>query len=152
MKKDPTRDYAVAAFRLYASMGRQGYEVARKRIFNTEQARHENPEKAYTQAERATTNATPLLMDILAVEKTLDLLTRGDKSYIVKAVEAVYFTAPAQPLHKGDISARVCEFSLSLPVDESSVLRWLSEARRLFAAVRGLRIEKETFRRYGIDA
>lgn len=142
MKKDFTRDYTTAAFRLYAAMGQPTYEQARRRIYETELIKHseDDPSIAIAQAEVAVNNNAPLLLDIMAAEKSIELLERGKKEYIVAAVKAVYFTDPDAPLRRGDISKRVRHHSLSCPTDERTVYRWLKEARLICAAIRGLRI------------
>ncbi|MDR1001690.1 MAG: hypothetical protein LBL82_00245 [Oscillospiraceae bacterium] len=117
MKKDFTRDYTTEIFRLYAQQGCPTYEQA----------------KIYAE------NNPPLLLDILAAQKTIELLERGEKSHIVTALREVYFKYPSQPLRAGDISSRVCSYALSVPTDERTVYRWLHEARLLCASLRGLR-------------
>lgn len=143
MKKDFTRDYATAAFRLYAALGKPTYEAASKRVYNKAIAKYDyiNPAEAVTQAEIAVAKSTPVLLDILAVNETLAMLDKGGKLYICRALQAVYFIQPSKPLHKGDISSRVLRYSLSVPTDERTVYRWLKEGRDLFTALRGLRID-----------
>ena len=150
MKKDFTRDYVTEAFRLYAAMGQPTYERAKADIYNAELAKHSgnNPSVAIAQAEAAVNNNAPMLLDILAAERTMDLLERGDKEYIVEAVKAVYFTEPNAPLCRGDISKRVRYHALSCPTDERTVYRWLKEARLLCAAVRGLRIADADMKKF----
>lgn len=152
MKKDFTRDYATEAFRLYAAMGKPTYDAARNAIYEAEVEKRSSfdPATAISQAEIAVEKQTPLLLDIMAVEKTMELLERGGKPHIVEAVSAVYFTYPLQPLRKGDISGRVRRYSLSCPTDERAVYRWLKEARLLCAAVRGLRITDADEKKYHI--
>ena len=150
MKKDFTRDYTTEIFRLYAAMGKPTYERAQSDIYETELLRRSdlNPQTAIAQAERAVENATPLLLDVMAAERTIELLERGNKSHIVSAVSAVYFADPKSPLRRGDISARVHHFSLMCPTDERTVYRWLKEARLLCAAIRGLRISATDMQKY----
>lgn len=152
MKKDFTRDYTTEIFRAYAAAGMPTYEAARERVYNDELNKRVSmdAETAVTQAEIATEKRTPYLLDILAAEKTLDILERGGKPEIVRAVKAVYFTYPFQPLRRGDISNRVRRFSLECPADTRTVYRWLKEARLLCAALRGLRISDEDVKRYSI--
>ena len=105
MKKDFTRDYATEAFRLYAAMGKLSYEEATKQIYEAalNDCEFKDPEIANISAEAAVNNATPLLLDILAVEKTIDILERGNKTHIARAISDVYFVQPEQPLRRGDI-------------------------------------------------
>lgn len=136
MKKDFTRDYVTEAFRLYAAMGNPSYEEAQRKIYEIELSKRSDidPSIAVVQAEKAVKHNMPLLLDILAVDKTIDLLERGEKEYIAAAVKAIYFTEPDAPLRRGEISKRVRYHALSCPTDERTVYRWLKEARLLCAA------------------
>lgn len=152
MKKDFTRDYATEAFRLYAAMGKPTYEQARAAVYEAELLKRNslNPAIAVEQAEIAVGKKEAMLLDILAVDKTIEILERGEKPHIVAAIKEVYFTYPLQPLRKGDISGRVRHYSLLCPTDERTVYRWLKEARLLCAAVRGLRITDADEKKYHI--
>lgn len=145
MKKDFTRDYTTEIFRAYAAAGMPTYEEARERVYKTELAKRDSVDvaTAIAQAEIATEKRTPYLLDIMAAEKTLELLERGNKTAAVQAVKAVYCANPLQPLRRGDISNRVQRFALEYPAETRSVYRWLKEARLLCAAIRGLRISDE---------
>lgn len=116
--RDTTRDYTIAQFRLYASLG--------------------YPNKAQVVADKTMHRA--LRLDLLAVIDTLDALTSSGKDYIRQAVSAVYFVAPTAALHKGEINLRVTKFAVSNYTDERTVFRWLKEARLLCADYRGLNI------------
>jgi hypothetical protein len=116
--RDSTRDYTIAQFRLYASLG--------------------FPSKAQVVADKTMHRA--LQLDLLAVIDTLDALTSSDKDYIRQAVSAVYFVAPTKPLHKGEINLRVTKFAVNNYTDERTVFRWLKKARLLCADYRGLNI------------
>ena len=111
MKKDRVRDYATAAFRDYA-------------LYKSDKL-----DKCADQ---------PFLNDLCAVEKTLDFFNTHDKQYIVEAVQAVYFSADKNPIRKRSISERVRRFAVDCSADESTVYRWLKEARNKFAHFRGL--------------
>lgn len=152
MKKDFTRDYVTEVFRVWAAAGMPTYDEARERIYNTELAKWDalNVETAIVQAEIATEKRTPFLLDIMAAKKTMELLEMGGKHMIVRAVKEIYCACPAQPLHRGDITDRVCHFSLACPADTSTVYRWLKEARLLCAAMRGLRISDDDIKKYNI--
>lgn len=152
MKKDFTRDYVTEAFRLYARLGCPTYEQIRYEIYNAElnKLSFVTPGESITLAEIATDKQTPLLLDILAVNKTLDILERGEKEHIVVAIKNVYFAYPCQPLRKGDISDRVRQYALCCPADERSVYRWLKEGRLLCAAIRGLRIAEIDQKKFDI--
>ena len=114
--RDSTRDYTIAQFRLYASLG--------------------YPSKAQVIADETMHRA--LQLDLLAVIDTLNALTSSGKDYICQAVSAVYFVAPTAALHKGEINLRVTKFAVSNYADERTVFRWLKEARLLCAKLRGL--------------
>lgn len=103
--RDSTRDYTIAQFRLYASLG--------------------YPNKAQVVADKTMHRA--LQLDLLAVIDTLDALTSSGKDYIRQAVSAVYFVAPTAALHKGEINLRVTKFAVSNYTDERTVFRWLKK-------------------------
>lgn len=153
MKKDFTRDYVTEAFRLYAMLGKPTYEQARQKIYEEELNKISStvpPDEAVIYAERSADKQTPYLLDIMAVDKTIELLALGGKTHIIEAVKAVYFAYPQQPIRKGDISERVLRYSLQCPTDERTVYRWLKEARLLCAAVRGLRIAEADEKKFNI--
>lgn len=152
MKKDFTRDYVTEIFRAWAAAGMPTYDEARERVYKTELAKRNSMDAATAlmQAEIATEKRTPFLLDIMAAEKTMELLERGEKNAIVRAVKEVYCAYPTQPLRRGDITDRVRHYSLICPADTSTVYRWLKEARLLCAAVRGLRISDDDITKYNI--
>ena len=117
MRKDSIRDYATAAFREYARLGCP------------------TPEAISRERDAA------LAADLSAVEECLRILSLEDRQYIVDAVRAVYFAAPDVALKKGDVGKRVAVFAREYPASEVSAYRWLARARRLFAKLRGMRIE-----------
>lgn len=152
MKKDYIRDYATEMFRTYAAAGMPTYEAERKRIY-TEAIRKcstRDAAVAHMQAEAAVEKAAPYLLDILAVESTMNLLERGNKRHIADAVKVVYFVAPTHPLEHRDIAARVLRYSMQCPAGTRTVYYWLKEARYLCAAFRGLHISDEDVKRYRI--
>lgn len=144
-KKEFTRDYVTQIFRMWAAAGMPTYEEAREQMYNAELEKRASmdTETAIMQAKIATEKKMPYLLDIMAAEKTLELLEQGGKRAIIDAVKAVYCARPLQPLRRGDITDRVRLFSLEYPVDARTVYHWLKEARLLCAAVRGLRIADE---------
>lgn len=152
MEKDFTKQYITEAFRLFARLGCPPYERAREIVYQQELNKRSEcrPDIAVVQAERAVEKQTPTLLDILAVEETISILEKGEKSNIVSAVKAVYFVNPQQPLRRGDISNRVRRFAITYPADERTVYRWLKEARLLCAAIRGLRISDADERKFRI--
>ena len=152
MKKDFTRDYVTEIFRAYAAAGMPTYESERKRIYKEELTKYDcmDTETAIIQADIATDKRMPYLLDILAAEKTIELLEHGGKIVIARAVKEVYCAHPTLPLRRGDIPNRVRRYSLLCPADTSTVYRWLKEARLLCAAVRGLRISDDDIKKYNI--
>lgn len=142
MKKDFVRDYATEAFRLYAAMGKPTRTEAAEQIYQNalRDCEFKDPKAAVICAESAVKAAAPVLDDISATEKTIELLERAEKVYIIRAITDVYFAHPKEPLRRGDISHRANKCALSIPASEQSVYRWLKEARLLFAEMRGLRI------------
>ena len=143
MKKDHIRDYAVAAFRLYASLGCPTLAQAEQKIRQQSYRRYSTcePQRQLIKAEQAIRESCAELADIEAVEKTLLLLIENGKPHVVAAVKAIYFANPKYPLRKGEISERVLRLSLSMPASTQTVYKWLKESRQLFALLRGLRIE-----------
>lgn len=111
MKKDRIRDYATAAFRDFALCGLASQE---KPLTNTQTA------------------------DINAVFKTLEYFESTNRLYVVAAIKAVYFAGADKPIRTRNISERVSHFAVNCPADESTVYRWLKEARSKFAEFRGL--------------
>ena len=154
MTRDHIRDYATAAFRLYAAQGRPSAEALREKIFGEtlRKARQRETlgikgrigkptEQALLAAEGALEKRAAELNDLLAVENTLFILEKqGRRHDIISAVEAVYFADAHKDLGRGDISARVRRASLFIPAGEATVYRHLRYARRLFAIERGLRL------------
>lgn len=115
MKKDNIRDYATNAFYLYARIGKPTCE-------RNIQEKHKSRTK-----------------DIIAVIDTLYYFDKNEKQYINQAIERVYFTLPKK-VQKNDISDRIVKLSAEFPADESTIYRWLKEARFVFAQMRGLDI------------
>ena len=146
MKKDHLRDYVTEAFRLYARLGCRSYEEVKELIANDAldiSLIGRNPALQMISVETAIKHSEPMLLDILAVDRTLEMLELGERGYIARAVRDVYFVQPFKPLHKGDITDRVRWFSLSEPISEKQVYQWLRYARLLCAAVRGLRLDEK---------
>lgn len=154
MKKDITRDYATEAFRFYAACGRPTYEELKQRIYDDILAKEKreaikatgknkppsNPvESANIKAEEEYERRSAELLDVLAVEKTMEILMRGCKNETIKCVEDVYFTEPQRPLKRGEIQERVQQAAQTLFLDERSIYRRLRDARQLFSSLRGLR-------------
>lgn len=146
MKKDHLRDYITEAFRLYARLGCRSYEQVKELISKDTldvSLIGRDPVLQAIITENTIKHSEPMLLDILAVDRTLEMLELGGKQHIVRAVRDVYFVQPFKPLHKGDITDRVRWVSLSEPVSEKQVYQWLKYARLLCAAVRGLRLDEK---------
>ena len=113
MKKDITRDYAVAAFRKYAALGEPDEDSAR----------------AYS--------PPALAADILAARSCLTELEKVNPT-AASAIRAVYMYSPTRPLSKRIITSRVLRFAAENYISERTVYSALASARRLFAVKRGL--------------
>ncbi|WP_026881404.1 hypothetical protein [Clostridium akagii] len=147
--KDHIRDYTIAAFRFYASRGISADEY-KKIIYDAALENYERKmngcgisfptETAIIAAENEVTQRLAEINDMEAVEMTMAELRATSKIYSVHAIEIVYFKDADKELQKGDISNRVHEAVLSIPMGEATVYRCLSKARELFAEKRGLRI------------
>ena len=111
MKKDHIRDYATEAFRYYAR----------------------NKGKVPDGASDAAA------ADVIEVEKVMCELQDRNEPYAADVLKAVYFLHPQYPLRRRDISMRVINAAFSFQTNERKVYYILAEARRLFAAFRGLR-------------
>lgn len=151
MIKDHIRDYATSAFRLYALHEKPTYDQLRQRLYDEalRKSKREiihlkgvsNPtQTAIQQAEVAVEKKKAELLDVLAVGQVISSLGTGGRSDIIQALELVYFYQPERELKRGDISDRVHVAELCIPASESSIYRWLKQARQLFAIERGLRI------------
>ena len=131
MIKDFTRDYATAAFRMWASMGCPSYETAAEQLKKKENA--QDVLRGKHSAE---------LYDILACEETFAVLDKNRK-YISNAVREVYMIDPTHEPKRGEVTARVLRYALEVPASEVQVYRWLRSARELFCEFRGLRTGSE---------
>lgn len=142
MKKDNCQSYTIEAFRFYAAMGKPTFLQAKTKVYMDAVGSCGGDEQAAVlAAQQAVRDNTAMLLDIYAVEKMLEILKFAHKEYIIRAVEEVYFVSPKAPLKRGALTARVRRASFTLYCDERTVYIWLREARRLFASLRGLRID-----------
>lgn len=115
MRKDSTRDYIIAAFKLYAALGKPD----RVKI---EQSQLDNAVK----------------QDLIAVHQTMNLLQSSGKDDICNAVEAVYFFNPTKDFKRNEISNRVLAYAHEHFTSDGIVWKWLKEARTICATYRGL--------------
>jgi hypothetical protein len=144
MKKDHIRDYATSAFRFYAQKG--GRDKYIKNLVDDLQRSAKSSgvskptEAAVIHEEQIIESRKSEFEDIDAVEKTLGMLEMcRDGSYIIKAIEYVYFADCWKDLEKGSISDRVHHAEIFIPASERQIYRWLAKARMTFAEERGLR-------------
>lgn len=144
MRKDITRDYATDAFRVWALWGCPSYDDAITKVRKEAEARAVGHDPAIDAAlaDAEVEKRMPVLLDIMACEQTFIMLRRHGKGHICRVVEAVYMKEPHRLIKRNDITSRVLKISAQLPAHESTIYRYLSEARRLFAAFRGLRIDE----------
>ena len=113
MIKEPYRDYATEAFRLWAAAECPTVDESRKR---------------YTGAIRA---------DFVACAEVM----RDSEPETAAIVRAVYMARPREKPGKGEISGRVLRYSMEHYLSERQVWERLADARMEFARRRGLRVE-----------
>ena len=147
-RKSHYRDYAVAAFRLYAEQGpaaaykeriREQAETASREDGMPSRGLGSPTEAAVIRAEQALDNVQAVLADMEAVERVLDRAARRKDGEIMReALRKVYLVAG--PAEWGEIERRVCAASMAIPADRSTVFQALARACVMFAEERGLRI------------
>ncbi len=146
MKKDKTRDYATAAFAYWARHGCPTYEEAVQRVRT--KAMHRaggiDQKKAQAYADAEVDKVAAGLCDILACEQTFQLLEESGRQAVCGAVRAVYMVDPWRKPKTNEISGRVLRFAMETPLSERQVWHYLSDARRIFALFRGLRVDEES--------
>lgn len=139
-RKEWYRDYATHAFIRYASLGkptREEYETRIREDCYRRLALHE-PHFIVVKANAEVSTRLPLLEDIDAVNRVLDILKKQDKPHIIQAIKDVYFVYPYQKPERGEIVERVTAFAVKCPASTKAVYSWLKSARLLFAQIRGL--------------
>lgn len=153
MKKEHYRDYAIAAFRLYARLGscekykqklwNEAIERQQQSLENSTCGISQPTEAAAIRAEKRLEEAVATLEDLRAVEFTFDALYEFDHGggERVNAVELVYMLEPKRPIRRGEIEERVLMTCQTLNADRRTIYRWLADARYAFALERGLRID-----------
>lgn len=143
MKKDNIRDYATGAFVRYANLGYPTRDEYEERIRSEVYTRlsHLEPKIQVFRADAEISKREPILQDIDAVEKTLQLLRSSEKDYIADAVEEVYFVEPSRLPKRSEICDRVNAFCAKYHFSERSVYYYLKMARELFAMFRGLYVD-----------
>lgn len=150
MKKSHYRDYATDAFRFLGAHGSS--KIYRERIYNEMLAYQQLKESsvetgisapteaAVMRAEQAVVDAAAAIADLEAAEFALEAVRQQRGQAAEKAVRAVYMIMPQIDLERGEIEYRVIAAAMYLNADRSTIYRWLSLARRIFAEKRGLRI------------
>lgn len=113
MRKDPERDYATAAFRLWGSYNCPTPEESAMLMLTGKITKSE-------------------LCDLEACAQVFDALRKRGRGYIIDAVRAVYLCLPEKTLGRTEISSRVTSFAITLPADERTVYRYLQIARDMF--------------------
>lgn len=139
MRRDHIRDYATAAFRFYARVGKLSGDEYLKMVRGSFGCVQDEEKKIRSMHEKAT-DLMGACQDLDAVKRTLDDLEFSGKYEAAQAVRAVYFVMPSGKISGKVIAGRVRDFSLSCPASERTVYRWLSLARKVFARERGLRL------------
>lgn len=134
MKKDNIRDYAVCAFRYYASLScPKTKEAARFAL------QRQNLTRGLSSAELRASDAE--LLDLYAVLDTIAAISKmnnGDD--ILDTLKNVYFTNPETTVHRGEIENRVLFTSYKSHISSATAYRYLALCRRTFAQARGLRL------------
>ena len=138
MKKSSITDYATAAFALYYRYGCRGAEELSEYLYQRELLRHDRPEIAVKRAEATLVEYAPLIADVAAVEKTLNLLKQCGDPARYRAIEIVYLQSGV--INRKAISFRVRRAAIETPTTERTIYRWLKEARTVFAEFRGLNV------------
>lgn len=118
MLKDATRDYIVAAFRLYAAL--------------------KLPDEKQIDKLSKDNDNTAVKLDLLAVLKTIEHLKSKNKEHICNAIQYVYFYKPTQTLKLNEIKNRVTAFATQNYISIRNVWNWLKQARDICAKYRGL--------------
>ena len=115
MQKDSVRDYITTAFRAYSALNcPDEYEIHR---MNRKEA---------------------LKLDLLAVNKTINQLSKNNQYHIIRAIEEVYFAEPLKKIRKNEIRNRVLAFANRNYVSERNAWYWLKQAIHICAEYRGL--------------
>jgi hypothetical protein len=139
-KKEWYMDYATHAFVIFASLGcptREEFENRIRQDCYNRLALHE-PSFIVMKANAEVSSRKPLLEDIDAVNRVLDILKKQDKQHIAHAIRDVYFVAPYGKPEHGVIVERVTAYAMKCPASTKAVYAWLKSARLLFAQIRGL--------------
>lgn len=139
-KKEWYMDYATHAFICYASLGcptRKEYEERIRQDIYKRLEMHE-PSFIVNKANAEVLSQEPLLKDLDAVNRVLEILRRQGKEHIIDAIKAVYFTYPKGKPERGVIVERVTRYAMDCPASTKAVYEWLKSARLLFAQIREL--------------
>ncbi len=134
MKKDNIRDYAVDAFRFYASLQCKPDKAAARFALQRKTLK-----RGLKSADLRASEAA--LQDVYAVIDTIHMLnTLSNGKEILKTLETVYFSNPNADMRRGEIENRVMYVTLITHISSATAYRHLALCRRLFAEARGLRL------------
>ncbi len=134
MKKDNIRDYAVDAFRFYASLQCKPEKAAARFALQRKTLKRGLKSADLRAAEAA-------LQDVYAVIDTIHLLqSKQNGEEILATLHDVYFWNPNGELRRGEIENRVLYSTIQTHISPARAYRHLALCRRLFAEARGLRL------------
>lgn len=139
-KKEWYMDYATHAFVRFANLGcpsRAAFEDRIRKDCYARLATHE-PSFIVMKANAEVSARGPLLDDIEAVNRVLEILKHQNKEHIIQAIKDVYFVNPKGKPEHGVIVERVTAYAMKCPASTKAVYAWLKSARLLFAQIRGL--------------
>ena len=141
-KKEWYMDYATHAFVRYASLGCPTREELEARIRRDcyQRLSLQNPSFIIIKANAEVSAREPLLKDVDAVNRVLEILKNQDKQHIINAIREVYFVNPKGKPEHGVIVDRVTAYATKCPASTKAVYEWLKSARLLFAKERELDI------------
>lgn len=134
MKKDNIRDYAVDAFRYYASLGcPKNKQAARFAL------QRNNLKRKLSSAELRASEAE--LSDLYAVLDTVAAIAELENGAdILEVLQNVYFANPVHDVRRGEIESRVLFTTFKSNISSATAYRYLALCRRMFAMARGLRL------------
>ena len=142
MKRDSFRDAATLAFVRYGELrgltADEYKDRMRRRV--AEDCQFFESEMREERILAEITRYAAFFDDLYAVEETLGYFMEKNKEYIVDAVRAVYMSYPHRYPTHGETTYRVRAHSISVPVSEKQVYRWLEEARHIYCKKRGFAV------------
>lgn len=148
MKKKHYRDYATEAFRFWSQEGpadkykqRLWDEAIRKQHQAEGRAGISNPtEAAIKRAENELQQKEAQVLDLDAVDQTMKIIRALPSGMeMIEALRMVYMEEASRDFKRGEIQSRIIHAAQKLGTSDSTVYRWLAQARYIFAYERGLR-------------